>query len=206
MRIVTALALTLFAACSWSIAARAPKPAINVQGQGRLNLALSQKVPDTITMMDGKFTATEVHQTLRNAFNNGFSDVQSQDGEYTLELQSIEMTREVLNGLGSTIAIRYKANLRDTKSGAVLRSSAGTAFPKNPMTNEWERIYDDAYEVMFEHIANQLLPEGILPSLAATAEPAPAVAEKATEKSAEKATEKTEKQPAAPKKAKTAKK
>lgn len=167
MRRISILALTMFAACSWSIAAREPTPVVKVQGPGSISLALAKEVPDTITLPD--FTATEVHQTLTNAFNTAFKPVQAKDADYVLELQSLELTTT-----GPASKLVYKASLREAKSGKVVHTTSGNAYPKDASANQWQ-IYDSTFAVLFERLAHELIPEGTLVAVVAPPPPAPVV-------------------------------
>jgi hypothetical protein len=171
MNKLSILALALMSACSWSIAAREPKPAVKVAGPGSLALALGKDVPDAFTLSD--VTATEVHQTLTNAFNAAFATVQAKDADYVLELQRLELASE-MGGSGSVNALHYAASLREAKSGTVVKTTTGKAFPKDASANQWQ-MYDSTYAVLFEKIARELIPDGALAAVAPPPPPAPVV-------------------------------
>lgn len=170
--------LALQTGCStWVVGARSPKPAVNVVGENlRLVLVLSDDVPEKTVLMDGRFQITEIHTTLKASFKSAFgtSAVESIDeSNVILEISSFDLRREPIANIGATLSIRYKASLKATATGKVFRAAAGTAIPKNPMTNDWKRIYDDAYESLFEQIASKLFPEGVIPEIPEATEDQP---------------------------------
>lgn len=155
------------------IGERYPYPAVNIAAENlKLAIAFSDNVPDTITMESGlsQMNITAIHKTMSNSLKNGFGHYvvdNIEDSNLVLEITSFSIRREQIANIGATIGLRYKAVLRLTKNGKVFRTAAGTAFPKNPLTSDWERIYDDGYETMFEQITNQLFDGGnfVLPEI-----------------------------------------
>ena len=172
--VVVGLALLLVGTgCAFTLGERNPSPVVNVMGKNlKLAFKIGKKVPDEFVIKAGmsKATFTEQHKTLNNAFDNAFENVAVQDpgqSNLILELTSLEIRREQLANIGSTMSCKYKAVLKLTATGEVLRTAAGTAYPKNPMVGDWKAIFDDGIETMFEDISYQIFAGGnfVLPEV-----------------------------------------